>query len=346
MAKVKVKRERFSRSRSVSSSSTNRSGSSSPSPAQKAVAVTQKVSAARKTFKKSSDNNISVNSTASPKQTKHLHSRYESTLSPYLAKSQHLKVLTANRNPPALTRQDIGTEDEVWLFQCPQTVDVEKLVGTKLKLNSQQHLVPADETTKYEYHSSPANTQFYTVISKSADKNKHEAYSFRAAGVVRIQHEIPEVVPCDVFNAVDARVPYPENLKVRHPILGFDFEKTSTLSKSVRRSLRKAVIASNIAKAESLVKEEERSSSSKTRKKRSSSNIEFDYDAIMGLNEDSLKTESKTGDLEEMEVPKRKKRKLEAVSNDEEESPRKKHKSKRIKLEDGLAEDLGWISIL
>lgn len=339
---AKVKRERLS-----SFSSTSRSRSSSPVPAQ---IVEEKTG--RKTFKKSLDNNNHTNSTASPKQTKQRYSRYESTLSKYLKNgpqpSQHLKMLTANRNPPALTRQGIKTEDEVWLFQCPQSVDVEKLVGNKLKLNSHQNLVNADATSKFEYHSESPVNQFYTVISKSEDKIKHEAFSFKAAGVVRIQHEIPELVHCDLVEAVKVNVPYPQNLKIRHPLLGFQFEDKSTLSKSVLRSLRKAVTASNIAKAENLMKEEKRSSSSKTlrRKKSSSANIEFDYDAIMGLNVESVKTESMDADLVEMELPKRKKRKTAEVSNDDEDTPRKKHKTKRPKMEDGLAEDLGWISIL
>lgn len=333
-----MKRERFSRSPSLSSFS-NTSRSSSPLP----VHFEEKV--ARKAFNKSLDKNISVNSTASPKQTKELHSRYESTLNQYLAKGSHLKTLKPNRNPPALTRQGINTEDEVWLFQCPHSVDVEKLVGNTLKLNSQKH---TDPTTKFEYQSeSPVNNQYYTVISKSEDKNKHEAFSFRAAGVVRIQHEIPEVVNCDVVEAVTVNVPYPQNLKIRHPLLGFQFEDKSILSKSVRRSLRKAVTDSNIAKAENIVKEEEHiSSKTLGRKKRSSANIEFDYDSIMGLNVESVKTESMDGALVEMDTPKRKKRKSEVVGTDEEETPRKKQKSKRIKLEDGLAEDLGWISTL
>lgn len=325
---VKVKRERVTRSRSVSSSSsTSRNRSKSP----------QKTS--KKTFEKSADNNISVHSTASPKPTKQ---RYESTILNKYLENGSLKVLTANRNPPALTRQDISTEDEVWLFQCPHSVDVEKLVGTKLKLNSQQHIVLADDSTKFEYHSeSPVTNQYYTVISKSAEKDKHEAYSFRAAGVVRIQHEIPEPLHCGAAEIVDLKVPYPQNLKVRHPLLGFEFEKKTKLNKTVRRSLRQAVTDSNIAKAQNHMKEEERNTSEQ--KKKSSANIELDYDVIMGLNE---KASVKAEEFVEMEVPKRIKRKLHDKSNCEEVISPKKHKSKRIKLEDGLVEDLGWISTL
>lgn len=339
---VKVKRERFSRSPSLSSFSSSRSRSRSPLPKQ---IVQEKT--ITKTFKKTLDNNNSFNATASLKQTKQRISRYESVLSQYLAKGPHLKVLTANRNPPALTSQEIGTEDEVWLFQCPQSVAVEKLVGNKLKLNSKPHVIPADASTKFEYLSeSPVNNQFYTVISKSADKNKHEAFSFRPAGVVRIQHEIPEVVHSDVFEAVDVSVPYPQNLKVRHPLLGFHFEDRSILSKGVRRLLRKAVTDSNIAKAENLVKREERSSSNTHgRKKKRSANIELDYDAIMGLNEESIKTESM--DMVDMEMSISKERTLAADIKDEDERPRKKlKKSKRSKLDDGIPEDLGWISTL
>lgn len=282
----------------------------------------------------------------------HIPTRYEKSLATYLDKRPHIKVLSANRNPTALAKPKLSDDEEVWLVQCPKNVPIENLIDKTLKLNGRRHVLSDDITSKsYEYYADKAvavaddeNDHFYTAICKSEQNDCHQAFSFRSAGVIRFKEELAAADAGGIVDLVGPqRVPYPTELKVRHPLLGVHFADRTKLDKRVRRALQRAVQASAIAKAELVVKKEEPSTIRRRRSIEQAVKVEQEFDDILGLSgggDDNVKTVKSTSPRK----AKKRSRTAEVMSpgeEEEEEAPRKKHKSKRVKVEEATIDGGG-----
>lgn len=304
----------------------------------------------RRSFQKTSNEHNAPESPVAAKRV-HIPTRYEKSLATYLDKRPHIKVLSANRNPTALAKPKLSDDEEVWLVQCPKNVPIENLIDKTLKLNGRRHVLSDDTTSKsYEYYADKAaavaddeNDHFYTAICKSEQNDCHQAFSFRSAGVIRFKEELAAADAGGIVDLVGPqRVPYPTELKVRHPLLGVHFADRTKLDKRVRRALQRAVQASAIAKAELVVKKEEPSTIRRRRSIEQAVKVEQEFDDILGLSggggDDNVKTVKSTSPRK----AKKRSRTAEVLSpGEEEETPRKKHKSKRVKVEEATIDGGG-----
>lgn len=129
------------------------------------------------------------------------------------------------------------------------------------------------------------------------------------------------------------RVPYPVNLKIRHPLHGVDYKKLTTLAGDVQSQLRSAVKASNVAKNEVVVKKE------------LPADVDESFNELMGIKEDPSPV-----------IKRAKKRKapkdepsVAAADDDDDtaERPRKAKRSKKVKAEEnGDDVNLDWLSAI
>lgn len=321
MSEVKVKSKRRVRVKSEPNCKSNSSGSSSSD--NELPPVTSSKSHQRRSFQKTADHD----KLSSPAHRPHIPTRYEKTLSTYLDERPHIKVLSANRNPTALAKPTLGDDEEVWLIQCPKNVPIENLIDKTLKLNGRRHVVADDQASKsYEYYAAEEechqeNGRFYTAICKSDENDRHQAFSFQAAGVIRFKEELAAADAGGIVDLVGPqRVPYPHGLKVRHPLLGVHYAERTELDKKVKRALRRAVKASDMAK---IVKEEA-----------APIKVEQSFDSILEM-----------GSVKDKSPKKAKKRAAPPATPDKDVgTPHKKPKSKRVKVETADGTDLEWMS--
>lgn len=254
--------------------------------------------------------------------------RNEKTLEVYLSNKPNLEIADPKGNRTAtLSTEDLDENEEIWFVQCPRNVSIEKLVGQKIKLNGKTNVlnIGADQQ-QFEYNTEQINDPKYsTIINKSHDgRAPHCAISFLPSGLIRIRNEPPTLPAKEIVQVTDMKVPYPKNLKVRHPLLGFDFVGRSELSESVQNQLKQAKHRLNLLKSETFIKKEKRI---KIEDRRSSEDID----------------ESLTNNANLELTPKRKKRLISECSTTPATPTKKLKKARRIKVEEEKS-NLDWLS--
>uniref|UniRef100_A0A0A1WV49 Methionyl-tRNA formyltransferase n=1 Tax=Zeugodacus cucurbitae TaxID=28588 RepID=A0A0A1WV49_ZEUCU len=137
--------------------------------------------------------------------------------------------------------QDIDEiEDEVWVLQCPKGFNLEEeLQSQKLKLPGRTNFNSA-EAVSVEYAEPETRAFGYC--------NRKGRYSLRLLPVkgsilLRNRLKVTEGVTLESAEALcppPSRVPFPDMIKVRHPLHGHQFDKSLRINKSIAERLKKA----------------------------------------------------------------------------------------------------------
>lgn len=220
-------------------------------------------------------------------------------------------------------------DDEVWIVRCPASVDAKKLLlgakfeecrfGQASKIKSMLKGQPPMEGFAVE------NTSRKPVVVLSGNEFK----SFIPEGTIQIR-DVLKSNPASIKQEgaplpedEDDSVPYPENLRDRHPLLGLNYKTALKLPKKVKKSLS---LAQQRAEACYLQQEEKaakepKSSSSPSKKKR------------------KRKASDHSGD--EMMIP------VEQIKQEVDVVPslarKKVKKEKKVKGEPAVEDDLSWL---
>lgn len=248
--------------------------------------------------------------------------RFRNTLiiSEYKEKNPHISIQQLDE-PSQFDAEDLSSDDEVWIFQAPASMDVSKLTGEQFKLGSRNSVVQAGGDSIECVTEKFAEPKTMTMICPQRNAQM-SLVSFVPEGRVLLRSaiNIENEDPID-FDGLETKVkvPFPDNLKVRHPIHGANYEKQIKLDKEITARLAEA----------------DNASAAKPKSKKIKQEI-----AVQQASGDDIPSGIETS-------PKKKsrKRKLEAVDGDEEEVPfLPKRVKTKIETEDG--NDLDWIKQL
>jgi len=149
-------------------------------------------------------------------------------LDDFLNDRKHLKINSGESSAQHVT---INPDEELWIFQCPKNIEVEELLGRKLDLSQPVQVIQSKkgnkefecklELPKYENH--------LTVILPTNESP--EAVSVKQTGMITIRERLNvskskrNVTGGNNSNSMEKLFLYPTNLKIRHPLLGVDFDK-------------------------------------------------------------------------------------------------------------------------
>uniref|UniRef100_A0A1Q3EX55 Uncharacterized protein n=1 Tax=Culex tarsalis TaxID=7177 RepID=A0A1Q3EX55_CULTA len=217
-------------------------------------------------------------------------------------------------------------DDEVWIVRCPASVDARKLLlGAKIeecpfgragRIKSMLKGQPQMEGFAVE------NTSRKPVVLLSGNEFK----SCIPQGTIQIR-AVPKTNPDSIkqegtpmLEDEDDSVPYPENLRDRHPLLGLDYKPALKLPKKVQKSLSLAQQRAEACYLQQKTKES-KGSSSPSKRKRKRKDSEHSADEMIPV--EQIKEE-----LDVVPSPARKKVKKE-----------KKAKGQQPAVED----DLSWL---
>lgn len=222
------------------------------------------------------------------------------------------------------TPDELSDSDEVWIFEVPNDIDPTALVGQTVKLGSRRSALKLNDVDNYECVSEKYDVPKTVSLVCQKKNSQLIVKNTRPVGRVVLRQKLAASfeVPIDSDESkVNAKVPMPKNLKVRHPILGVNYEDSIELSETIREKLAKAEAASLHRPA---------------RKNRGN--------------------KAPAGDIETIKIEepaatprKSKKRKLATVDSDEDALPASSKKVKReneVKVEDSAETDLDWIKQL
>lgn len=129
---------------------------------------------------------------------------------------------------------EISGDDEVWLVQCPRSMDVSELLNNKIKLPGKTTIKNV-ETIAVEYQTPK------TLTFGCKSKKKYSLKNLNFDGSIVIREKLQTVKKEKDFHfPKPERVPFPGNLKERHPLLGFNFGESIELPEKVLAKLKEA----------------------------------------------------------------------------------------------------------
>uniref|UniRef100_A0A182IRQ2 Uncharacterized protein n=1 Tax=Anopheles atroparvus TaxID=41427 RepID=A0A182IRQ2_ANOAO len=156
----------------------------------------------------------------------------ELKLKQYFKEFSHVKPLL-----PARSRVEIdlaNPDEDTWIVQCPASVDIHSaLLNKKLNLSAPR--------SRIKHCSVPLEAH----VKRNSDEKAiglmcgTQIKSFCPAGFVRITETLADA-PVEVelpTESCHVEVPFPEDIRQRHPLLGYDYQETITVPDRVKQRL-------------------------------------------------------------------------------------------------------------
>lgn len=146
------------------------------------------------------------------------------TLNTFLEARKHLKTVSDE----STTQLAINADEEVWIFHCPKNIESDDLLGRKIVLPQPIQIIQSKRGNK-EYECKLELTKQENHLTLICPTNGFpEAVSVKQAGMISIRERIklpqPKETENDDLNSTANLFAYPTNLKIRHPLLGVNFE--------------------------------------------------------------------------------------------------------------------------
>ncbi|XP_061387884.1 uncharacterized protein LOC133322948 [Musca vetustissima] len=226
------------------------------------------------------------------------------------------------------------TENEIWLLQCPKGMNLKSLENEKLKIPGRTSIndlesVSVDFVEGKQQHS-------FAYCSRNG-RYDLRVLPVRGTIVLRNRLKASESITEERISECCPpmkKVPLPSKIRVRHPLLGFQYEDKLEIDQIVKKRLLEADQLSAEILKQSIVK---KLSEKPKQKQQNTKAIEIDSD---NEEDDEVQFVGK-------EVVKKKKRKH-SESNKSDDGSKKKKKSKKSKKGDDeeVSKDLQWLQNL
>ncbi|XP_015187177.1 PREDICTED: uncharacterized protein LOC107072080 [Polistes dominula] len=133
---------------------------------------------------------------------------------------------------------DISDSEDIWILNIPKTVNTEELIGQTLTLGDKSKLKVGEK----KYCAVKQNMQHGVtcVFSTSKTNSLYKAVNIKPAGSITIRRKLSSIPKGKPILLDKVGVPFPENLRTRHPLLGVTTEnKFKRESKMVGSRKRK-----------------------------------------------------------------------------------------------------------
>ncbi|GAB0088217.1 hypothetical protein DMENIID0001_026100 [Sergentomyia squamirostris] len=166
----------------------------------------------------------------------------------FLVNQSNLNLYTPSRVCPDIK---IYPEEDVFILQCHKSVEIEKLIGQKISMKGSTKI--EDQGLNFIIERLPQEKPKTVTLISSQEKGQLAAETFPVAGTIKIDQILEENQISYTATQDNAPEAFPTNLKVRHPLLGVNYEE------------KLAEVAQIFVKEEP---EEEKSPRKKSKKKR------------------------------------------------------------------------------
>lgn len=175
-------------------------------------------------------------------------------------------------------RCKLSEEDDVWLVQCPQNLDINSLAGLNFLQKDKNNFKIGNSS--YECVASKNNNRdkLSLLLPPTEPNGDYKMNAFELNGVFFIRERVHNSNDIEVCEQPVEKVPFPSNLKKRHPLLGVQYKKVSKIPASVKEKLANPVNNYKKLKKTKRIKEEEVEDvqmPDKTKRKRKSPHLDL-----------------------------------------------------------------------
>lgn len=166
-------------------------------------------------------------------------------LSKYRVKNPNIKI-GRSKGTTNLAANDLSDDDEIWICELPATINVNKLIGKSIKLNSRKSSIQTGDgefefsSSKFENSSSVYQNRLSLVLqnkdSQFSIKNINPAGRMALHAKIDNREDPIELTPTDRPECTI----FPENLTARHPLFGRNFDEKIKVNEAVQKRLNEA----------------------------------------------------------------------------------------------------------
>ena len=122
-----------------------------------------------------------------------------------------------------LNFDDISDNEDVWVMDIPTTIDPRELKGQTLVFGEKSKFKVKEERYCAVNHDVKCNIT--CVFNTGKEKSRYKAVNVKPVGAITIRRKLSGISKTRPMQIENSSVPFPENLKTRHPLFGVSYEK-------------------------------------------------------------------------------------------------------------------------
>ncbi|PBC30273.1 CCR4-NOT transcription complex subunit [Apis cerana cerana] len=168
-----------------------------------------------------------IDSNNSSNETNHSRSSINatSTIRPHniddLIQGENLIVETTDST---FNLDDLSDNEDIWIMDIPTTIDPRELKGQTLVFGEKSKFKINDE--KYCAVNQEVKCNVTCVLHTDKVKSRYKTVNLKPAGTITVRRKLSSIPKTKPIQIENCSVPFPKNLKIRHPLFGVSYEET------------------------------------------------------------------------------------------------------------------------
>ncbi|XP_078052935.1 uncharacterized protein LOC144478679 [Augochlora pura] len=130
--------------------------------------------------------------------------------------------LIVESTDPTFNLDNLSDSEDIWIMEIPGTIDPKELKGQTLMFGEKSKLKIKEEKYYAVNHNSRSNIT--CVFNTGKVKSQYKTVNVKPMGTISIRRKLSGISKTKPMQIENTSVPFPENLKVRHPIFGVSYE--------------------------------------------------------------------------------------------------------------------------
>ncbi|XP_034179359.2 uncharacterized protein LOC117603895 [Osmia lignaria lignaria] len=120
------------------------------------------------------------------------------------------------------TLDDISDSEDMWIMDIPRTIDPKELKNQTLVFGEKSKFKIREE--RYCAVNNDVKHSITCVFNTDKVKSRYKTVNIKPAGAITIRRKLSSVSKVKPMQIENCSVPFPKNLKTRHPLFGVSFE--------------------------------------------------------------------------------------------------------------------------
>ncbi|XP_043265522.1 uncharacterized protein LOC122405089 [Colletes gigas] len=130
--------------------------------------------------------------------------------------------LIVESTDPTFNFDSISDNEEMWIMDIPRTIDPQELKGQILVFGEKSKFKIKEERYCAVHHDIKCNIT--CVFNTGKTKTRYKTVNAKPAGTITIRRKLSGTSKTKPMQIENSGVPFPKNLKIRHPLFGVSHE--------------------------------------------------------------------------------------------------------------------------
>lgn len=122
----------------------------------------------------------------------------------------------------SFTLEDLSDNEDIWIMDIPRTIDPTELKGQTLTFGEKSKFKVQDEKYCAVNHEIKSNVT--CIFNTNSVKSRYKAVNIKPVGTISVRKKLSSVAKTKSIQIENCGVPFPKNLRTRHPLFGVSYE--------------------------------------------------------------------------------------------------------------------------